>query len=230
MKGIIVDSIIRGTHITQLAAQGLMTVNWPHALRNPNRAKKGRNNAQRVGKKHKVKVFEHDLANGTKCTHNIFVRDSVFYQIKYDASGNLIELEVPVIGYDRRFNRKGRNEGTAETRWYLHLDVGCSHGNQEVSIPLYHDDQSEGGVQGFNRGEHLRFYPVNTVQFDLLYGRRNDTESLHNQTKIPSKKMPAYGPRTQALYLLGRVLAHNAATRAHALKGAGLPNPFDSTT
>lgn len=81
----------------------------------------------------------------------------------------------------------------------------------------------------FNRGEYLRFYPTNTPQFDILYGRRNDTESLHNQLKVKMRKMPAYGQRRQRLYLIGLVIAHNALTRAHALRDAGLPNPLDHT-
>lgn len=229
-KGVIVDSILRGTHQQQLAARGLITVNYPHAKKNPDREDKGRNSESRVGKQHKVRTHRHKLANGRDCQHDIWVKDSVFYESQYDCDGNLVEVEVYVVGYDKRLNRKVRNQAP-ETRFYLRLQLNCNYGGvQEVTIPYLHDDKSTGGIQGFNRGEYIRFYPTNTIHFRLLYGRRNDTESLHNQIKRYLKKMPAYGARKQLLYVLGLSITHNATTRAHALRAAGIDNPLDGTS
>ena len=133
----------------------------------------------------------------------------MLYQAGFDEEGHAIKVEIPVIGYDKRANRNG------DWRYYLKVRIGCQYGDQVIAIPLYHDDTKPGGLK-FARGEYLRFYPTNTPQFDLLYGRRNDTESLHNQIKVSLRKMPAYRTRRQMLYLIGIVIAHNARTRAHA--------------
>lgn len=220
--GVICDSALRGEHLVRLAAIGLVTVNHPHAKRNPNRLAGGRNAPGRVGKQHKVRTHKHLLANGRECVHEVFANDSVLYQSGFNANGQTIRVEVPVVGYDKRANRNG------DWRYYLKVRIGCPYGDQDIAIPLYHDDTTPGGLK-FARGEYLRLYPTNTPQFDVLYGRRNDTESLHNQLKVRLRKMPAYGQRRQRLYLLGLVVAHNALTRAHALRDAGLPNPLDHT-
>ena len=220
--GVICDGALHGKHLSQLADIGLVTINYPTAKRNPNRAKGGRNAPGRVGKQHKVRTHTHLLPNGRECVHEVFANDSVLYQSGFDDEGRTIKVEVPVVGYDKRANRTGT------WRYYLKVRIGCPYGDQTIAIPLYHDDTTPGGLR-FNRGEYLRFYPTNTPQFDILYGRRNDTESLHNQLKVKMRKMPAYGQRRQRLYLIGLVIAHNALTRAHALRDAGLPNPLDHT-
>ena len=78
-------------------------------------------------------------------------------------------------------------------------------------MPLHHHPEN-GPV--INRGEYLRFYTPKTWQFTSLYGRRNDTEALHNEAKAKMPRLPAYGAIRQELFILAFSLGYNAVTRA----------------
>jgi hypothetical protein len=73
----------------------------------------------------------------------------------------------------------------------------------------------------------MRFYPVGTPQYGLLYGRRNATESVHRQYKRKAERVPAYGYTRQLLFVIGYVATHNAVARAFHLRRAGKPNALD---
>ncbi len=82
-------------------------------------------------------------------------------------------------------------------------------------VPLHH--QPDDGLR-FKRAEYLRYYPPGSWQFGVLYGRRNDSESLHNQIKNDMPYLPGYGRAVQELLILGFALRHNAVTRHLALR------------
>lgn len=64
MHGIIVDSVIRGQDVVTLAARGLLVVNYPHALSNPNKSTGGRLADGRVEKGAKVHTLRHHRPSG----------------------------------------------------------------------------------------------------------------------------------------------------------------------
>ena len=225
MKGLIVDSVLRGKHITDLADDGLLVVNYPHAASNPNRRTGNRHAIGRIEKSTKVHVHTHKRKNGTVCEHHIHVSGTVYHQVTFDALGQETLQPLDVTAVEHRVNADGSH------RWYHLLAVPCQYGDTKARIALFHDPRKNtAGIRIRNRGEYLRAHPTNTPQFTVLYGRRNDTESLHNQVKKYLPKMPAYGVPAQSLYLLGMVIAHNSMTRAQHLKRHGQPNALDGTT
>lgn len=229
-RGIIIDSVLRGRAIEKVAGWGLVTINYPYALANPEARKKGRNNSDRTPKETKVKEYVHSYADGARmrtCSHEIYVVDSVFCTPTYDDGGKLTLTDLVVDRYEKRRNRSKRAGDDAVWRFRLILTVPCQYGDHEVPVALYHNGDTPQDVNGFVRGEYMRFYPTNTAAFQVLYGRRNDTESLHNQIKRTMPRMPVYGTTKQAFFMLGLALTHNAATRAYSLRRAGLPSPFD---
>jgi hypothetical protein len=134
---------------------------------------------------------------------------SVFHEKVLDSTGNkTVFLPVEVSGVERRRNKAGT------FRHYQLVTLNCVHGDTTVRVPL-HQYAAE---SGFNRGELLRFYPTNTWQFGYLYGRRNDTESLHNQVKRTMPRLPAYGHLGQELFVLAYAVRNNAVARALALQ------------
>lgn len=225
INGLIVDSVLRGKHITALANDGLLVVNYPHAAANPNRRTGNRHAIGRVEKSTKVHVHTDERPNGTTCEHHIHASGTVYHQVTFDALGQEVLEPLDVINVEHRTNADGTH------RWYHLLDVPCQYGSQKARVALFHDPRKNtAGIRIRNRGEYLRIHPTNTPQFTVLYGRRNDTESLHNQVKKYLPKMPAYGVLAQSLYLLGMVIAHNSMTRAQHLKRHGQPNALDGTT
>lgn len=236
MHGVIVDSVLGGKDIISLAQRGLLTVNYPSALRNPNRRKGGRFAPGRIDKSAKVYVLRHTRPSGGECVHHIHVSGTIYYHVLFDAHGNEVQASIDVDNLLVRPNADGT------VRHYHVLNVPCQYGEQTIHIPLFHDPrklkaknarqhvpQKSLALQVRNRGEQFRAFPVNTPMFQVLYGRRNDTESLHNQFKRYLPKMPAYGAAAQSLYILGLVIAYNSLSRAHLLKRNGRPNALDAT-
>lgn len=223
LRGVIVDSILRGQHLTRLAADGIIVTNYPHAAANPESRKGGRFADGRIDKSSGLRTINHQRVNGRTCTHTLVTVGGVLYQPVLNDEGDQVLEECPVIGYDHRRNPSG------DHRFYLRVHLPCRHGDITASIPLYHEDKAAGAVKGISRGEHLRFYPPGTPQFHALYSRRNDSESLHNQIKRRLTRLPAYRVKRQMLFILGISLLHNAATRAFALQRQGEPNPLDGT-
>ena len=223
IRGIIVDSIIRGKHLAQLADRGILVTNYPTALKNPQRSKHGRFAPGRVEKSTPLRTFTHKPRRGKNCTHKLIVEGGVFKQPAFDETGNEVLTTCPTTGFQSRRNPSGAH------RYYLNITMPCQHGDLKVTIPLYHEDRDKFAIQGLNRGEYLRFYQPGNTQFDTLYGRRNDSESFHNQVKRNLTRLPAYRSRRQVLFILGTALVNNAATRAFDLQRQGKPNPLDGT-
>ena len=223
LRGVIVDSILRGKHLTHLAGHGVIVTNYPHALSNPKARKGGRFAKGRIDKRTQLRTLTHKRPNKRTCSHTLVTVGGVLYQPVLDDEGNEVLQECPVTGYTQRRNPSG------EHRYYLRVKVPCKHGDLTTDLPLYHEDNSPGAVHGINRGEHLRFYPPNTANFHALYSRRNDSESFHQQIKRRLTRLPAYRTNRQMLFLMGMALLNNAATRAFEQQRNGEPNPLDGT-
>ena len=209
MRGVIVDGVLRDAHITALSALNLHTINRPAAARNPDRKVKGTNNSSRVEKRHKVTVHRHTRPNGRTCEHNIWaIGGQLHEQVRSGTTGK--PAWVPLTHH--RVTSRPNRDGT--WRHYIHAALECRSHEVEFSVPLHHNPET--GLQ-FKRGEYLRYYPPGTWQYGVLYGRRNDTESLHRELKRDMPRLPGYGTCTQELFILGYVLRHNAVT-AHLAK------------
>lgn len=205
MRGITVDSIISGTHHTELARHGIYAISHTTAKSNPNRVAGGRFADGRQEKTIQVEVFHHTTANGRDCKHHIHSVGGDLKQQKFDANGAQVLTPVETVSFEQIAN----SDGTYRT--YLRLRIDCRHGDLSVRLAFMHTPRS--GTQ-FNRGEYLRFYQPSSDAFSYLYGRRNDTESLHNEIKQRIKRMPSYNKRTQLLLVIGIVVAQNAKTQA----------------
>lgn len=223
LRGVIVDSILRGKHLTHLASHGVLVTNYPHAERNPGSKDGGRFADGRIDKRTQLRTVTHKRPNKRTCTHTLVTVGGTLYQPVLNDEGNEVLQECPVIGYDQRRNPGG------EHRYYLRVTMPCKHGDIITKLPLYHEDNSPGAVHGINRGEHLRFYPPNTAKFHALYSRRNDSESFHRQIKRRLTRLPAYRVSRQSLFLVGMALLNNASTRAFEQQRSGQPNALDGT-
>ncbi len=211
MRGITVDSIISGTHHTELARHGIYAISHTTAKSNPNRVTGGRFADGRQEKTTQVEVFHHKAANGRNCKHHIHSVGGDLKQQKFDANGAQVLTPVETVGSEQVSN----SDGTYRT--YLRLRIDCRHGDLTVRLAFMHTPRN--GTQ-FNRGEYLRFYQPSSDAFSYLYGRRNDTESLHNEIKQRVRRMPSYNKRTQLLLIIGLVVAQNAKTQVFERKRA----------
>jgi hypothetical protein len=194
--------------------------NIPPAAENPDHKTKGRNNKNRVERIQYLRTHEHTLPNGHICEHRLHTVGSAIHQERYDDEGNTILVRLPnaITGYDRP-NADG------STRWYVEYPVPCPHGDTTVAIRI--DGPGRADSKAWAWTDLMRFYPVGSPQFGVLYGRRNATESVHRQYKRKAVRVPAYGYTRQLLFVLGYVATHNAVARAFHLRRAGKPNALD---
>lgn len=225
MRGVICDTILTSSLLAMLARSGILTVNFPVAAENPDRATAGRHNPRRKEKKAKLPTHTHVRPGGGECRHTLRVYGTVYQEERLNQHGKYEWSNLNVTGY-----KGGRPDADGNYRWYHEIVLPCQYGDQIVRVPLFHDPRIKIKGQNVNRGEHFRFYPQNTPQHQVMYGRRNDTESLHAQLKRTMWQMPAYTSKRQALFLLGVQLAQNSLTYAYGQRRAGLPNVIDGNT
>lgn len=133
----------------------------------------------------------------------------------WTCDGALCALTLTVEG-KRRYEplplhkvlRRRRADGTF--RWYA-----------EYALPsgLIHRERLDQTVEDiaakFNRAEHLQPFPKGTVEYEAVYHRRPDAESLHDtlDSLFYKGRMIAYFKETQDLAMLSFALGQNAISR-----------------
>lgn len=220
MWGVISDTVLRGNHIKTLARNGILTVNIPPADSNPDRKTEGRNSKNRVERTQYLRTHRHTLPNGHVCEHRLHTVGSVPHQERYDDEGNVVLVPLP-----NGFAGKATQNADGSYRWYVGYTVPCPNGGTSVWLRI--DGPGHADSKGWSWTDLMRFYPVGTPQYGLLYGRRNATESVHRQYKRKAERVPAYGYTRQLLFVFGYIATHNAVARAFHLRRAGKPNALD---
>ncbi|CAM3582458.1 hypothetical protein [Dermacoccus barathri] len=114
--------------------------------------------------------------------------------------------------------RRRRADGTF--RWYAEyaLPSGLIHRERL-------DQTLEDIATKFNRAEHLQVFPKGTAEYEAVYHRRPDAESLHDtlDSLFYKGRMIAYFKETQDLAMLSFALGQNAVSRwVHRLAQLGV--------
>lgn len=225
MKGLIVDSVIRGQMVEQLQRAGVTVVNYPHALRNPNASRGKRMAAGREEKGHLRTVAVHHDENDAPCQHGIYFLGGAPVERLIASDGRPTVRDLEVVDYDQRWSKKGH---LGARREYLTVKVPCTLcGDFTQLVPLFHTDPTSQDPDA-NWGEYVRVFAPGSPQFRLLYGARNDTESRHTNLKARVKYLPA-DVAGQEIRLLGAAMAMNALAWQFHLHAFGEANVFDNT-
>jgi hypothetical protein len=101
--------------------------------------------------------------------------------------------------------------------------VWCKHSGFKARYRLFPEKQ---GIDA-SIGEVTRVFPVVSEQFKTLYGRRNDTESWHNQLNRNRDRMPVRGMKAQSVFLIGLQILENAEAVARMRNKSGLPSTLE---
>jgi hypothetical protein len=203
LRGLVVDSIIRGNRLVDLAERGVHVTNYPHAQSNPNRSTEQRMAPDRVEKSHKITSATHERRNGRPCKHDIYAEGGQIFTGAMDVKGNVVMVPLEVVKYEER------RSGSGKYKYYFNLRIRCGQGDFHHRIGLFHTAEGE---LNFNRGEYVRLYAPGQERFFALYGRRNDTENSHSNYKGRMTRMRAYGAQMQTLMMLGLMLQENVVT------------------
>lgn len=223
IRGLLVDSAVRGKAVTALHRQGIRVVNYPHAASNPDGGGGGKRlNPTRVEKSELRWIATHTNALGQPCDHAIFAVGGEFMELILSANGADSARALDIVDYEHRVEKNNLH------RERLALRIpDCPFGDGFITkVPLFHDSPISTAPRGGNHGEYVRLYPPGSWQFKYLYGARNDTESRNADLKGRVKHLPK-DVRGQELRLLGAAMAHNAIAWQIHLQAHGLDNVLD---
>jgi hypothetical protein len=222
VKGLLVDSVIRGQDVMALQRQGITVVNHPHAASNPDGGSGNRHNDTRTEKSHLRRVATHVNSYGLTCEHPVFAVGGEFVQVVMNGLGDYELERLDHIEYQQRRNKDGSR------REYHLFRIHCTHGEDFTErIPLFHTSPTSSDPD-YNWGEVVRVYPPGSAAFKYLYGARNDTEARHADLKARVKHLPA-DAAGQHLRLLGGAIAKNALAWQTHLRRHGANNVIDDT-
>lgn len=229
IKGIIVDSAVRGRAVVDLQHNhGLVVVNYPHAETNPDGGAGRRLNATRRERSH-LRTIARNTANGPDCRHLIYALGGKLVEQVRTSDGTHTQRNCDVTGYQARPNAGGGQ------REYLMVRMTCEHSTTPwtARVALFHTDPvtpANGGTSdpNYNWGEVVRVFAPGTERFQRLYDIRNDTESRHADLKARVKHLPR-DINAQQMRLYGAMLAANTLAWQVHLQAHGQGNVLDDT-
>ena len=199
---VVYDTALRGVHHQQLLRDlGLLPVNRVAArstVRNPNNTTR-----KRIEKTTYVETKTVTTPTGT-------IEVKLFARGGQIGIGELTDTgEITFIPLQRiRTHRTQTQTGTY--RWYNDYRLPTEHGYATVTVRLHGNDDDK--KRRFNRTENVRPIPPGDPDFDRLYKRRNDAESInrHLDDTLWLRRAHTIGQHRQTLNLLTYALGINA--------------------
>jgi hypothetical protein len=203
--GVIYDTALRGVHHQRMLRElGWLTINRVTA------AKSGPTNVQRrrLPKSAHVETKTITLADGTPQTLALYARDGAIGLGELDDRGNLRFVPLRRVRTHRTRDKIGRY------RWYNDYELPDHFGARTVTVRLHATDVD--ARRRFNRTENVRPIPADDPDFQRLYRRRNDAESInrHLDDTLWLGRAHSLGHQRQTLNLLGYALMTNSLARA----------------
>jgi hypothetical protein len=198
--GVIYDGAFRGVHLTELLRdRGLLPIVPVTAASGGRRTKKPR--VERT-------VL---VGPGTIRRDDGTARDCILYA----EAGTLCLGELTTTGDVtlirlERIKIEPRQNADGTYRWYGVFNVPDHAGGGTIRVRL--DTTDEDRRRRFNRAEHLRAIPPSDAEYQRLYSRRSDAESINRALDDSSWLGRAHsaGRDRQLLNLLGYAIAVNS--------------------
>jgi hypothetical protein len=200
-QAVIYDGALRGVHHqTFLRNLGLLTISRVAA------ARRIRNkNSKAVKRVDKIVYVE----TKTITTPTGLVDLKLFSRGGQLGLGELTDTgDIAFIALERiRTHRARSKAGTY--RWYNDHRLPAEYGSGVITVRLH--GNTDDAKRKFNRTENLRPIPPDDPDFDRLYGRRNDAESInrHLDDTLWLRRAHSIGHRRQTLNLLTYALCVN---------------------
>lgn len=169
-QGVIYDAALRGVHHQALLRElGLLPVNRVTAAKASDK-KPRRAEGQRVEKSTHVEDLELSLPDGRRQTVSVFARGGAIGIGVLSASGAHVFTRLHRI-------RTHRKTDKSSFRWYNDYALPAHLGGGTYTVRLHGND--EDARRKFNRTENVRPIPPGDPDFQRLYRRRNDVESIN---------------------------------------------------
>ena len=186
IQAVVYDGAFRGVHHETLMSElGLIVVNKVHAGR--------RVGDERVHRQVPLGEWSHVVGRRT-CTHTLVAQNGSIHEVSFDDGGGLVLSEPLVRKQVRRYER-----GKEGWRFTLGITITCPR-DPFVGWISPHPQLGE---RGHGRPDQLRLLPESDPHFQVLYGLRNDSESINSAYKrtLVSDRAANRGWRRQVLDL-----------------------------
>ena len=216
-QGVIYDTALRGVHHqTLLRDLGWLPVNKVTAAKA--RVKKPRRkDGERVEKSTHLEDRTLTLPDGTQRTISLFARGGALGIATLTDTGEMAFTELPRV-------RTHRHIGKTHYRWYNDYRLPDHLGGGTLSMRLH--GNAEDQKRRLNRTENLRPIPPTDPDFNALYRRRNDAESINRafDDTLWLRRAHSIGHERQLLNLLTHALMVNSLARhRHAQRSSDPP-------
>lgn len=202
-QAVVYDTALRGVHHQHLLRDlGWMTVNRVAAA-SGSRKKGGGKTRTRVEKSTYVETKTVHTPTGPRDV-KLFARGGQIGLTELTDTGEVTFQPLPRL-------RTHRSESQAGTyRWYNDYRLPDDHGSGVVTVRLHGNDDDR--TRKFNRTENVRPIPPGDPDFERLYRRRNDAESInrHLDDTLWLRRAHSIGHLRQTLNLLTYALGINA--------------------
>jgi hypothetical protein len=202
-QGVIYDTALRGVHHQHLLRElGLLSINRVTAAKAG--AKKPRRNDRRVEKNVHIEDKTITLANGTTRTARLYASGGALGIAELDDTGTQHFVPITRIRTHRNRDKNGRY------RWYNDYQLPASYDDRVITVRLHGNDEDQ--ARKLNRTENLRPIPPGDPDFERLFPRRNDAESInrHLDDTMWLGRAHSIGHDRQLLNLLGFALTVNS--------------------
>jgi hypothetical protein len=208
-QGVIYDTALRGVHHQELLRDlGWLPLNRVTAAKagskRPRRAE-----GQRVEKSAFIEQREIRRPDGTTRTVDLYAQGGTVGIGTLLANGDLVFTPLRRI-------RTHRKADEAQYRWYNDLALAAELGGGTVTVRLHGNEADV--KRKFNRTENVRPIPPGDPDFQRMYRRRNDAESINRalDDTLWLRRAHSVGHERQHLNLLTYALGVNAlATHRH---------------
>ncbi len=202
-QAVVYDTALRGVHHQVLMRQlGMMTINRVTAAAG-SRQQQGGKSRKRVEKSTFVETKTVNTPAGPRSV-KLFARGGQIGLTELTETG-----EVTFVPLERiRTHRTASKAGTF--RWYNDYRLPADYGSAVITVRLHGNDEDR--KRGFNRTENVRPIPPGDPDFERLYRRRNDAESInrHLDDTLWLRRAHSVGHLRQTLNVLTYALGINA--------------------
>jgi hypothetical protein len=202
-QGVIYDTALRGVHHQHLLRElGLLPINRVTAAKAG--GKKPRRSDRRVEKTVHIEDKTITLPNGTTRTVPLYASGGALGIAELDDTGTQRFVPVTRIRTHRNRDKNGRY------RWYNDYQLPTAYDDQVITVRLHGNDEDQ--ARKLNRTENLRPIPPGDPDFERLFPRRNDAESInrHLDDTMWLGRAHSIGHARQRLNLLGFALCVNS--------------------
>jgi hypothetical protein len=203
--GVVYDTALRGVHHQELLRElGLLPVNRVTSAQkgaSTPRRKDGRRLAKSVHVEDKVVG-----AVGNQVTIPLYALGGALGVAELDDRGDMWFEPLKRLRTHRNRDKTGR------FRWYNDYVLPVRLGGGTITVRLHGNDQDH--ARKLNRTENVRPIPPGDPDFERLYARRNDSESInrHLEDTLFLGRAHSVGRSRQLVDLLGYALLVNGLT------------------